>query len=88
MLDHGQHDEGGTAGLQPNVNRSKVNGKGLAATWDRGVVGQGGGAYILSSVSRLTDKFIDEYLRVNESACSRSPIDPLCWRRGRRLDKT
>ena len=48
----------------------------LAATWDIGSTGQGGAGYILSWVSRLTDRFIDAYLRVNEPACSRSPIDP------------
>ena len=48
----------------------KLNGlEGHATTWETGVVGQGDAAYILSSVSRLTDKFIDEYLRVNDSAC-------------------
>ena len=48
----------------------------IAATWDIGSTGRGGAGYILSSVSQLTDRFIDEYLRVNEPACSRSPIDP------------
>ena len=56
----------------------KLNGQvGSATTWNRHVVQQGGNAdYILSAVSQLTDLFIDEYLRVNGSACSRSPIDP------------
>lgn len=48
----------------------------LATTWIIGSTGQGDAGYILSWVSRLTDRFIDEYLRVNEPACSRSPIDP------------
>ena len=50
---------------------------GSATTWARSILGQGQDAgYILSAVSQLTDQFIDAYLRVNESACSRSPIDP------------
>ena len=48
----------------------KLNGlEGAAITWVTGRVGQGDATYILSSVSRLTDEFIDEYLRVNASAC-------------------
>lgn len=42
---------------------------GAATTWQTGAVGWGGAAFILSVVSQLTDKFIDEYLRVNASAC-------------------
>ncbi len=44
-----------------------------ARTWHAGVVGTHGRdpGYILSSVSQHVDKFIDEYLRVNEPACSR-----------------
>ena len=42
---------------------------GSASTWDTGAVGWGDAAYILSGVSQLMDEFIDEYLRVNESAC-------------------
>ena len=50
---------------------------GLAVTWERSVVGQSREAsFILSGVSRLTDEFIDEYLRVNAPACSRGPLDP------------
>ena len=50
---------------------------GSATTWNTSVTGQSRRTdYILSSISQLTDKFIDEYLRVNEPACSRSPIDP------------
>ena len=50
----------------------------FATTWFRGMVGHHGGdaGYVLSAVSRKTDEFIDAYLRVNEPACSRSPIDP------------
>ena len=48
-----------------------------AATWDTSRIGEGWDAgYILSWVSQMTDEFIDEYLRVNEPACSRSPLDP------------
>lgn len=36
----------------------------------------GKAAFILSAISQRMDEFIDEYLRVNESACPRSPIDP------------
>ena len=42
---------------------------GTATTWERGMVGQGDAALILSLVSKLTDEFIDAYLRVNASAC-------------------
>lgn len=45
-----------------------------ASTWysdATGVYGGGGSGYILSSVSQLTDEFIDEYLRVNADACTR-----------------
>ena len=41
-------------------------------TWSVGSVGTHGAKnadFILSSISQHTDKFIDEYLRVNESAC-------------------
>ena len=43
---------------------------GFATTWDSGVAGQGDSSYILSSLSRLLDKFLVEYLRVRDSkAC-------------------
>ena len=42
---------------------------GRAVTWSAGSAGQGGAAFILSVVSQRTDEFIDEYLRVNTSAC-------------------
>ncbi len=49
-----------------------------ATTWNKSMTGQSGSNadYILSTASLLTDMFIDEYLRVNEPACPRSPIDP------------
>ena len=42
-----------------------------AITWRRGITGMHGrsSSYILSSVSEGMDEFIDEYLRVNASAC-------------------
>ncbi len=44
---------------------------GHAATWEIGVTGTHGNSpeYILSSVAKFTDRFIDEYLRVNAVAC-------------------
>ena len=45
-----------------------------AYTWIRTSVGTHGRdeSYILSSVSRKVDEFIDEYLRVNDSDCRKS----------------
>ena len=42
-----------------------------ATTWNTDTTGTHGGEanYILSAVAQLTDKFIDEYLRVNADAC-------------------
>ena len=42
-------------------------------TWHTGSVGTHGGdaGYVLSSVSRGVDEFIDEYLRVNAGSCER-----------------
>ena len=53
-------------------------GEGHATTWYDSVRGRSEDLVdVLSGVSqRLTDNFIDAYLRANESACSRSPIDP------------
>ena len=44
---------------------------GIASTWRRGYTGTHGDnpGYILSNVGNATDKFIDEYLRVNAPAC-------------------
>lgn len=46
---------------------------GYAITWTRGGTGTHGrdSSYIVSLVSKYTDEFIDEYLRVNEIACRR-----------------
>ena len=48
---------------------------GYAAVWDSGstgTYGATGSGFILSSLTRHTDKFIDEYLRVNANACRNS----------------
>lgn len=46
-------------------------GQGFATTWDIGSAGTHGqnASFILQAVSEQVDKFIDEYLRVNEEAC-------------------
>ena len=44
-----------------------------AATWDTGGTGThaGNSGFILSTVSGQPDKFLVEYLRVNEAACGK-----------------
>lgn len=44
---------------------------GLAVSWSHGGTGTHGGdaGYIIGHLSELIDVFIDEYIRVNESAC-------------------
>ena len=44
---------------------------GFASTWETGNIGTHGGnsGHVLSAIGRYTDKFIDEYLRVNAPAC-------------------
>ena len=44
---------------------------GVASTWDISLTGTHGGGsnYILSTISELMDRFLVEYLRVNEAAC-------------------
>ena len=51
--------------------RDTFDNEGLAKTWTVGSIGTHGKnpSFILSSVSRHTDSFIDEYLRVNADAC-------------------
>ena len=47
---------------------------GYATGWNLGSIGVHGAAgsgYVLSAVARHTDKFIDEFLRVNADACRR-----------------
>ena len=43
----------------------------VAMSWDGGSIGTHGrdSSYILSTVAQHTDKFIDEYLRVNTDSC-------------------
>ena len=41
----------------------------LATAFNSTTAGLGDSPYILSVVSQNTDKFIDEYLRVNRDAC-------------------
>lgn len=45
--------------------------EGFAATWNSGSVGTHGenSSHILSRISQHTDRFIDEYLRVNADTC-------------------
>ena len=47
--------------------------RGMASSWLTGSAGMHGrdSGYILSVVSQHTDRFIDEYLRMNEDACTR-----------------
>ena len=62
---------------------------GRAATWKVGSAGTHGGDanYIVSHVSRLMDRFLVEFLRVNEKACgkrfapprARAPEEELPW---------
>ena len=52
---------------------------GFAPTWEIssfGTHGQTRAEFILSSLSGILDKFLTEYLRVNESACTGSPQPP------------
>ena len=43
----------------------------VTTTWDTGATGTHGGdaAYIVSAVSEYLDRFLTQYLRVNEAAC-------------------
>ena len=51
---------------------------GVASAWSRGITGTHGQEpdYIASGLSELLDRFLTEYLRVNESACTESPQQP------------
>ena len=42
----------------------------FATTWSRGFTGRGGASFILSSLSKLMDIFLVEYLTVNEEYCN------------------
>ena len=46
-----------------------------ATTWQDGRIGRyhGGAGFILQGLSELLDRFILDYLRVNEDACNPSP---------------
>lgn len=46
---------------------------GMATTWNIGSIGLHGsnGGFILSSISQLMDRFLVEYLRVNEKSCQK-----------------
>ncbi len=57
--------------LKKVVTDLKSDKLGSASTWDRRTTGTHGrdAGYILQGVSRHTDIFIDEYLRVNAEAC-------------------
>ena len=56
--------------LRKFITDSISDEKGFATTWYQGTTGQSPDAgFILQSVSENTDKFIDEYLRVNAKAC-------------------
>ena len=51
---------------------------GAATTWSDGTFGTHGSNadFIVSSLSEILDKFLTEYLRVNEAACTGSPQPP------------
>ena len=45
-----------------------------ASTWEQGSIGRSGDpGFILQGLSELLDRFILDYLRVNEDACNTSP---------------
>ena len=46
---------------------------GPAVAWMGGAFGLGDPAFVLSAISQHSDKFIDEYLRVNADACGKQP---------------
>ena len=47
----------------------RVDGGGSAVTWITGSYGQGDSQFILGAISEHMDRFLTEYLRVNEEAC-------------------
>ena len=75
--------------FKKNVLDSLSGNTGIAATWDVGSTGTHGGNanYILSLISQYLDKFLVEFLRVNEKACekrlapprARPPEEELPW---------
>ena len=58
-------------GYFKTVSDLATKAEGPAITWWRAILGKYlyGSDFILSNVSRYTDKFIDEYLRVNADSC-------------------
>lgn len=52
-------------------DKTRVRYEGTAVTWSNGFTGTHGydQGYILQALSRMVDKFIDEYLDVNEKIC-------------------
>ena len=56
--------------FQQRLYNSRVEHTGTAKTWHTGSYGQGGSQFILGSISEHMDKFLTEYLRVNEAACN------------------
>lgn len=57
--------------FKPGVDGEPTSLDGYATGWDTAVAGTHGSdsGYILQSVGEKTDRFIDEYLRVNEEMC-------------------
>ena len=66
---------GGAFNIEVSFNRYLFDGvlgrNGFAATWDTGSLGMhdGDAGFILQYVSEYLDRFVLEYLRVNETAC-------------------
>ena len=56
----------------PTNDRDMVRASFNATTWVTGSTGThgGDGTYVLSAIRQHMDEFLDEYLRVNEPACS------------------
>ena len=67
-----------TMGYSKMLFDSVSDREGTATTWSDGTFGTHGSNadFIVSSLSGLLDKFLTEYLRVNESACTESPQPP------------
>ena len=59
--------------FKKNVYDPLSENMGVATTWERGSAGTHGGNanFLLSSISRHMDKFLVEFLRVNEKACEK-----------------
>ena len=61
-----------------NMRDLATGNTGAASAWEHGITGTHGkdAEYVVSSLSRLLDRFLTECLRVNESACTESPQPP------------